>query len=236
VTRKKYAWVSFLAILALLTFAALAPAQAEFTLETSPALSTLQIPNALVDRLDAQGSRILHRQDTVCDVWWLKSLSAVPSTSSEPDILYGSLQPGALVGLLRFVSSSAEDTRDQKLKPGLYTMRYALIPQDGNHMGVSEYRDFVLLSPLSADTELDKVLSFDDLVNLSRKASGTGHPAVISLAAPNPAYKKLPALVQDDQGNCSLQVDLRENPTGGAAQDVKLAILLVTAPKESGGS
>ena len=232
-TRKKCAGV---AILALVAFAALASAQAEFTLEQSPALSTLQVPNALADRLDPQGSRILHRNDTVCDVWWLKSLSAVPSTSSEPDILYGSLQPGVLVGLLRFVSSSAEDTRDQKLKPGLYTMRYALIPQDGNHMGVSEYRDFVLLSPLSADTELDKVLSFDDLVNLSRKASGTGHPAVIGLAPPNPAYKKLPALVQDDQGNCSLQVDLRENPTSGAAQDVKLAILLVTAPKESGGS
>lgn len=225
-----------LVIAASMAFAALAPAQAEFTLQPSPALSTLQIPAALADRLDPQGSRIIHRQDTICDIWWLKSLPAVPSTGSEPDILYGTLQPGTLVGLLQFITPQAEDARDQKLKPGLYTMRYAQIPEDGNHMGVSQYRDFVLLSPLSADTQLDKVLAFDDLVNLSRKAAGTGHPAVISLGPANPAYKKLPALLQDDQGNCSLQVDLQENPPAGAPQDVKLAILLVTAPKESGGS
>jgi hypothetical protein len=235
-SRKKCAVVTSLPIVTLVAFAALASAQAEFTLDQSPALSTLQIPSALADRLDPQGSRIIHHKDNVCDVWWLKSLPAVPSTNSEPDLLYGSLRPGSLVGLLQFISPSAEDFRDQKLKPGLYTMRYAQIPQDGNHMGVSEYRDFVLLSPLGTDTQLDKALSFDELVNLSRKAAGSGHPAVISLTPPNPAYKKLPALVQDDQGNCSLQVDLHESPTSGAPLDVKLAILLVTAPKASGGS
>ena len=234
-TRQKWAAAS-LVMAALVTFPTLSPAQAEFTLEQSPALATLQVPGALADRLDPQGSRIIHRKDVVCDVWWLKSLAGAPSTSSQPDLLYGSLQPGTLVGLLQFISPQAEDFRDQKLKPGLYTMRYAQIPQDGNHMGVSEYRDFILLSPLSADTQLDKTLPFDDLVNLSRKATGTGHPAVISLGPPNPAYKKLPALLQDDQGNCSLQVDLHESPTTGSAPDVKLAILLVTAPKESGGS
>jgi hypothetical protein len=234
-TRQKWAVASF-GLVALTAFASLALAQAEFTLEQSPALSGLQVPGALADRLDPQGSRIIHHKDTVCDVWWLKSLHGVPTASSQPDLLYGSLQPGALVGLLQFISPDAEDFRDQKLKPGLYTMRYAQIPQDGNHMGVSEYRDFVLLSPLSADTQLDKVLAFDDAVNLSRKATGTGHPAVISLSPPNPAYKKLPALLQDDQGNCSLQVDLHEDAPAGSPQDVKLAIILVTAPKESGGS
>ena len=234
-TRQKWvaAWFVMAALMALAT---IAPAQTEFTLAQSPALPTLQVPSALADRLDPQGSRIVHGKDIVCDVWWLKSLPGVPSTSSQPDLLYSSLQPGALVGMLQFISPQAEDFRDQKLKPGLYTMRYAQIPQDGNHMGVSEYRDFILLSPMSADTQLDKALPFDDLVNLSRKATGTGHPAVISLGAPNPAYKKLPALLQDDQGNCSLQVDLHENVPTGSPQDVKLAILLVTAPKESGGS
>ena len=227
---------ALLVIAALMAFASLGSAQAEFTLEPSPAVSTLSIPGALAGRLEPQGSRIIHHKDAICDVWWLKSLPAAPSTSSEGDILYGSLRLGTLVGLVQFISPSAEDFRDQKLKPGLYTMRYAQIPQDGNHMGVSEYRDFVLLSPLSADTQLDKVLAFDDLLNLSRKAAGTGHPAVISLGPPNPAYKNLPALLQDDQGNCSLQVLLHESPPTGAPQDVKLAILLVTAPKESGGS
>ena len=129
----------------------------------------------------------------------------------------------------------AEDARDQKLKVGLYTMRYAQVPQDGNHMGVSQYRDFLVVSPLAADTQLDKALSFDDLVALSRRATGTGHPAVMSLVSPNPAYKKLPAVVSDDQGNCSIQVNLHEKSSSGE-QVTALALLLVTPPKEQGGS
>jgi hypothetical protein len=42
-------------------------------------------------------------------------------------------------------------------------------------------------------------------------------------------------VVADDQGNCSIQADLHEKGAGGE-QDAKLALLLVTPPKENGGS
>jgi hypothetical protein len=223
---------------ALLTLGALAAAQ-DYTLQASPALSSLNVPAPLADQLDPQGSRLVHNTNAgsapIADVWWVKSAPSVKPTSSGGDILVNNLQVGTLVGLLQFLSKDAEDARDQKLKMGLYTMRYAQIPQDGNHMGVSMYRDFLLLSPLAADTQLDKVLPFDDLVNLSRRATGTGHPAVMSLVTPNPAYKKLPAVVADDQGNCSIQASLHEKGPSGE-QNAPLTLLLVTPPKENGGS
>lgn len=222
----------------MLALAVLASAQ-DFTIQSSPALSSLNVPGALADQLDPQGSRLMRNTNAgstpIADVWWVKSAPAIKPSGSGGDVLVNNLQVGTLVGLLQFLSKDAEDARDQKLKIGLYTMRYGQIPQDGNHMGVSQYRDFLLLSPLAADTQPDKVLAFDDLVNLSRRATGTGHPAVMSLVSPNPAYKKLPAVVADDQGNCSIQANLHEKGAGGE-QDAKLALLLVTPPKENGGS
>ncbi|HEY6290690.1 MAG TPA: hypothetical protein VI455_03890 [Terriglobia bacterium] len=223
---------------AVLALSAASQAQ-DFTIEPSPALSSLNVPSTLADLLDQGGSRLVRNtnrgKSPIADVWLVKTVPAAKAVDSSPDVLFNNIQVGTLVGLLQFLSPDAEDARDQKLKPGLYTMRYAQIPQDGNHMGVSQYRDFLLLSPLSADTQVDKVLSFDDLVTLSRKAAGTGHPAVMSLVSPNPAYKKLPAVVADDQGNCSIQVNLHEKSAAGA-QEAKLALMLVTAPKEEGGS
>jgi len=227
-----------LLVAAVLAFGAVVRAQ-DFTVQPSPALSSLNVSSSLTDLLEPEGSRLVRNTNRgatpIADVWLVKTVPAVQPADSSPDILFNNIQVGTLVGLLQFLSPEAEDAKDQKLKPGLYTMRYAQIPQDGNHMGVSQYRDFLLLSKLSDDTQLDKALSVDDLVALSRKASGTGHPAVMSLVSPNPAYKKLPAVVADDQGNCSIQVDLHEKSAAGA-KETALALMLVTAPKEEGGS
>ena len=235
----KRALVASLVTSACIALAAGAQAQTEYSLEPAPPLASVRAPDGLVSLLDPQGSRLVHnvqgKKDPIADVWWVKSAPAIKPTDTAPDILVNNLAVGTLVGLLQFDSPDAEDARDQKIKPGLYTMRYGQIPQDGNHMGVSQYRDFLLLSPVAADTQYDKVLSFNDLVNVSRKTTGTGHPAVFFVNPANPAYKKLPAVVADDQGNCSIQVDLHETGPSGP-EDVQFELLLVTPPKESGGS
>lgn len=226
----------------LLASGTMAWAQSDYVIQSSPSLAAVNLPTGLADRLEPQGSRLVYAPSTngaknpICDVWWVKSVPlAGKLAGSSPDVLYRGLQTGTLMGLLQFLSPNAEDSHDQKLKRGFYTMRYAQMPQDSSHAGVSQYRDFVLLSPLSADTQLDQVLGLNDLVKLSSKASGTAHPAVMNLVPANPAYKQLPAVVADDLGNCSLQVKLRETSATGE-QEVAMAILLVTPPKEEGGS
>ena len=63
----------------------------------------------------------------------------------------------------------------------------------------------------------------------------TGHPALTSLVPVNPAYKRLPAVVADEVGNCAVQVSLRAGP-GAASYDLEIALLVLTPPKEEGGS
>ena len=161
------------------------------------------VPASLQSTLDTAGVRVSSDQGALCEVWLRKTLpaSATPNTSS--DVLYGALPEGAFLGVLHF-PKDATDFRSQTIKAGFYTLRYALIPQDGNHMGVNPSRDAFILGPVAADTDPDKVLSFDDIVKLSRQASGTPHPGfLVGAAASGDTF---PSVAKDDSGNWNLQV------------------------------
>jgi hypothetical protein len=73
------------------------------------------------------------------------------------------------------------DYRDTELPAGVYTLRYWVQPADGDHMGVSQYRDFLLLCPAAEDTDPDATFEEKPLLELAAKASGKVHPAVIAL-------------------------------------------------------
>ena len=100
---------------------------------------------------------------------------------------------GALLGVLRF-PAKAGDRRGQTIAAGVYTLRYGNYPVNGNHQGVAPQRDFLLLVPAALDKTTDAVADFDALLNLSRKASGTPHPAVLSFwkadADDKPGFEK----------------------------------------------
>jgi hypothetical protein len=232
-------------LLVMVCVSAPAWAQEPFTMETPPADSLKSLPPALRDLLDPQGSSLVTMVNgvkiTAMTVWWKKSVPTLAKPVSGPDIIYGSFQVGALVGVLNFPPESTadfrEDSRDQKLQPGFYTMRYARMPSDASHKDVSPYRDFVLLSPVNLDTDYARILSLDELMKLSDRASRTKHPAVISLVPVNEAYKARPGIVSDDTGRCTLQVKLHGKTAGGKMKsDVQVAIVLITPERESGGS
>jgi hypothetical protein len=162
------------------------------------------VPAPLQAALDAQGVRVTNDQGaTLCEVWLRKTLPASPNPNASSDVMFGTLPEGALVGVLHFPNATT-DFRSQAIKPGFYTLRYALIPQDGNHMGVNPSRDAFLVGPVSADQDPDKILSFNDLVKLSRQASGTPHPALLVGAPAN--GDTFPSIAKDDAGNWNLQI------------------------------
>lgn len=210
-------------------------AQGSFKIE--PVRSPADLPPALLGLLDPQGTRLLDPQgQPVCDVWWRKVIPAQLAAPKQPRVLYGTLAPGALLGVLFFPTEN-EDSRDQKLKPGFYTMRYAQIADDESQSSVNSYVDAALLSPAEADTRYDQTLKLDELLRLSRRASGTKQPAVMNLVPVSEMYKRSPAVVADDQGSCTLQVRVHTQAAPESAQsELRLAILLVTPAKEVGGS
>ena len=58
------------------------------------------------------------------------------------------------------VSGPYKEIRGKVVAPGVYTLRYGLQPQNGDHLGISTFREFLVVSPAAVDTD-PKVLGFD---------------------------------------------------------------------------
>jgi len=113
--------------------------------------------------------------------FWLRANPPLSSSpSSELGITFGQLESGSLVGVVELVQPWA-DYKNNSIQPGTYTMRYGVMPADGNHMGVSPYRDFLLLIPAAEDTDPNQSFNYVELITGSAQASGVPHPAVLAL-------------------------------------------------------
>lgn len=114
----------------------------------------------------------------ICEIW-LRAAMPAGYASKEESVSMTMIAPAALLGAVRFPTRYA-DRRGQTIQPGVYTMRYGNYPQNGDHQGAAPQRDFMVLSPAADDTNGAANPDFDPLMKLSRKASGTPHPAVFS--------------------------------------------------------
>lgn len=209
-----------------------------YVTEPSPVLAFSELPKYLSDSLDPQGVRLSstanNKKTALCDLWWNKRIRVQKNAKTAADLLYGDLTPGAFLGVVSLLGYR-EDFQHHILRPGLYTMRYAQIQQDGDDNAVSPYRDFVVLSPAWTDKDTEAIIPLDELSKRGSLASHRDEPAVFSMVAVNPAYKNFPSAVADDRGFCTVQVSLSVQQQGNAA-NLTLAIIIVRPMWENEGS
>lgn len=170
------------------------------------------LPAGYASLLTPQGFRVVNAGGSaVAEVWFR---NAVPggAAQAEDAVVFPTIPHGAMLGVIRFPVAGA-DRRGQTIKPGLYTLRYSRYPQDGNHQGVAPQRDFLLLVPAAEDKDPKSLPPYDQLMEMSRKASGTPHPAVFEMEPP-PADAKLPALTQQGGKDWVLSVKMGALPLG----------------------
>ena len=170
-------------------------AQTGGKVEALGSLTEAGVPEPVRTLLDPHGYRVrLDDNSIAAELWFRKDLPAQPKKET-PDVIFDRLSESVLVGVLHFPQGSS-DYRGQAVPAGYYTLRYELIPSDGNHLGVAPSRDFLLLVPASVDPGPDKALKFQELVALSRQASRSKHPTPLSLV---PAEGAAPSVSKDDQ-------------------------------------
>ncbi len=209
----------FTAIL-VLTAVGVVFAQENVKVESVAAPTAADVPKPLLDVLEPQGARVVGDEGTICEVWLRKGLNLGPPAGGLGDIMYGQLGNGNLIGVLHF-SSEGADFRGQPIKPGHYALRYALIPQDGAHMGVFPTRDVLKLTPVAADTKIDQTLSVDEMTKLSRMASGSPHPATLVMGAVTDGAS-FPSVAKDELDHWNLQLKVQ-----GKNGDLPIGITVV---------
>lgn len=158
---------------------------------------TGQFPDSIAKLLEKSGYRVALPDGTVvCELWFR---TAIPATTGHDveGANYPELSSSEFVGAM-IVPKQIGDFRGQTIAPGAYGLRYELLPNDGNHMGVAQNRDFLLLTPAVEDKDPTGQLSFEQMVALSAKAAGTAHPAALSMVQPD--GDTYPAIYKNDDG------------------------------------
>src|SRR5262245_50779856 len=178
------------------------------------------------------GYRITGKNGVICDVWLAKEIPLKPKFKSSLRVKYP-FQAGQLIGAIRFPDNSQpNDFRGQPLNPGTYTLRYGLQPDDGNHLGTSEIRDFLVGCPPKTDTSPKRVEDIKELFKLSASAAGTTHPAIFLLfPPPEKAYDAVGVRHDDEKNLLILQANANGKDDGKA---VSVPVSVVTVGKTDG--
>ena len=160
-------------VLSVISTLLLAVAPAVTPLTEKPAA---ELAAGVASRL-APAAKVVAGEATL-EIWLVKAVEGAGAD-------WSAVESGTLVGAMR-VRGAFKEIRGKVVKPGVYTLRYGLQPQNGDHLGISQFREFLLLSPAAIDTD-PKVLGFDGAVAVSKEVIGTAHPASLSLDPPQDA-------------------------------------------------
>lgn len=204
-----------------LFFSVAAFAQGTYKIEATKGLPS-GVSQAIQSLLQPQGQTVQNSAGkSLCEVWFRKDMTPAKSPDTASNVLYGKIAQGSLVGVIHFPAAD-KDYRGQNIKAGYYTLRYELVPENGNHMGVSQYRDFLLLIPAAKDPGGTSAISFHDCVKLSRDSTNTGHPGVMMMDPVSDSNKTFPAVFQDYSQDWALQ---EQAEVGGAKLPFALVVV-----------
>ncbi len=139
-------------------------------------------PDALAEPirklLDEQTLVVRDGDTEVMTVWFRTEIPAKATEEQVKNgITYREIPEGVLVGAIRFPAKFT-DFRKQEIAAGVYTLRFAVQPDIGDHTGTAPHPEFCLMCQAKEDKsaepiEKKKLIEVSSLVNEGR------HPAVL---------------------------------------------------------
>jgi hypothetical protein len=204
------------AMASVIFLAALAHADEKYSQKSDKAPPPKELNESIQALLDDQVVRLLDAKGEVVATIWLRK--GIPSKAAAEQIksglTYREIPETTVVGAIQFPQAWL-DFRKQKIPAGIYTLRLAFQPQNGDHMGTAPYNEFLLLSPSSKDAKPD-TMEPKELHELSSNSTGSSHPAVM-LLFPNTKPAEEPKLESKPNGIWVLYLKRGVDAAGGKA-------------------
>jgi len=193
-------------LLATLVLCTCAASGADLTLKVTDKAPPTEINESIRSLLQPKAVQLLEGDKPVIELWLAKELN-LQSKPSSPATALDALKQTTLLGAASF-ASARKDYREDEIAKGVYTVRFALQQQDGNHLGTAEFTYFAVLVPAKLDAGADAIKDYKQLVNTSSKETSTDHPMVISLRPVNSAEGELPKLATPAPEHKSVRVKI----------------------------
>ncbi len=202
-------------------------------LKLTAAVEKAGVPDRIAEvirkELDEQSLVVRDADGVVMRIWFRKS---IPLKASEEQIqngvTYREIVEGTLIGVLE-LPTKFTDYRKQELPAGLYTLRFALQPEIGDHTDTSPHPEFCLICPADDDRTMEPVEK-KKLIELSSKVNEGRHPAVLLLW---PNNGKDAAVKVVDKGNGVLAATIkRRAASGSTAATLGFAVTVAGVRKE----
>lgn len=142
---------------------------------------TDELAAGIAEQLSETGFTVKRSEtSTLCNIWFCKEWKVASDFEATDELLYP-FTPGQLIGVIQYKRRGG-DFRDQDINRGVYTLRYAQQPVDGNHEGTSPTRDFLLVVTAERDKS-PEVMDVRKLYTASAEAAESSHPGLLLMQA-----------------------------------------------------
>lgn len=151
-----------------------------------------EIDGSIRKTVQGNAVQILENEKPIYEFWF----SAALPLQSKPELVgkgLDTIKQTTLLGVVA-VHGDKHDYKDNDLPSGIYTIRFAMQPQDGNHLGTAEFSYFAVLIRSKNDSKLDGISDYKALVKASSKETSSDHPIILSLRPTSSGDGNLPAL------------------------------------------
>jgi hypothetical protein len=152
---------------------------AEFSVKVLDKAPPAEVGESIRTALQAKAVQLLDGEKPVYEIWFRRELP-LKSKPESPSKGLPAIAETSLLGVVA-VQRAQRDYKDNEIAPKLYTARFGLQPQDGDHLGTAEFPYFAVLIPVKSDTNLDGISGYKAMFKASGKETATGHPVVLSL-------------------------------------------------------
>ena len=179
------------------------------------------VASAISQKLSADGVRVSVNPATTLEFWWV---SGLPLKAGATAASWADVEEGSLVGAVK-IPGDFRDIRGRVIKAGVYTLRYGIQPQNGDHLGVSPYREFLLLSPAAADQD-PAPRGHDGTIEISKQSIGGSHPGVWSVDPPVASGAAL-SLHKTELGHDAVIMEVPVVRDGKPSGSLKFGLVLI---------
>jgi hypothetical protein len=183
----------------------------ELTVKVEKASPPVELHDSIKALLSDDAIRVESKSGAHCTLWLRKEIPVEANADQVKNgLTYREIPRTTVIGAIELPQKWI-DFRKQEIPKGVYTLRFVVQPQNGDHDGTAPHTEFCLLSPAHADQKPD-VMQMKALIEMSATITGSTHPSVL-LLFPNSKPEEQPRAVS--KGNAVWVVNVKRNVVAG---------------------